>query len=224
MIDLGSLGGTFGSPNAVNNHSQVVGVSNMPGDLTQHPFFWDRGVLTDVGTLGGHSGVANWVNETGQVVGSATLPDGTHHAFVWRRGVMKDVGTVGTDQCTNGIGINSLGVAMGTSTDCNGNILHLFLWENGSIVNLSALIRPGSDVTFDDPVMINDRGEIAGTGEASDGSIRAVLLVPDGGCDDECWARVNSGATIRQSLRPRSETMSSPLSPAGRSRGLRYRR
>ncbi len=224
MIDLGSLGGAFGSANAVNNRSQVVGQSNMPGDLTNHPFLWDRGVLTDLGTLGGANGVANWINQAGEVVGIAGLPDGTHHAFVWRRGVMKDVGTVGTDQCTNGVGINSSGVAMGTSTDCHGNVLHLFLWENGSIVNLSALIRPGSDVTFNDPVMINDRGEIAGTGEASDGSVRAVLLVPDGDCDDECDARVNSGATIRQSLRPRSETMSSPLSPSERSRSLRYRR
>ena len=79
-------------------------------------------------------------------------------------------------------------------------------------------------MTFNDPVMINDRGEIAGTGEASDGSVRAVLLVPDGDCDDWCDARVHSGATIRQSLRPRSQTMSSPLSPSERSRNLRYRR
>jgi probable HAF family extracellular repeat protein len=31
MIDLGTLGGTFGVPSALNNRGQVVGQSNLPG-------------------------------------------------------------------------------------------------------------------------------------------------------------------------------------------------
>ena len=43
MIDLGSLGGTFGLPNALNNRGQVVGQSNLPGDQPGNfdPFLWD---------------------------------------------------------------------------------------------------------------------------------------------------------------------------------------
>ncbi len=47
MIDLGTLGGTFGSAQAANNHGQVIGGSNLAGDVLSHAFFWDRGVMTD---------------------------------------------------------------------------------------------------------------------------------------------------------------------------------
>jgi probable HAF family extracellular repeat protein len=217
MIDLGSLGGGFGFPNAVNNRSEVVGGSNVADDQTGHPFLWRRGVMIDLGTLGGAGGVANWINDSGQVVGTADLPDQTHHAFVWQAGKMIDVGTVGTDLCSNGVSINSFGQTVGTSTDCHGNVLHLFLWERESITDLSALIRPGSDVIFNDPVMINDRGEIAGTGSLPDGTLRAVLLVPDGDCDDNCESRVAHGMVLAPSRTTRKE-MTSPLSPAARSR------
>jgi len=40
MMDLGTLGGTCGFPLALNNSGQVVGVSNLPGDLTTHAFLW----------------------------------------------------------------------------------------------------------------------------------------------------------------------------------------
>lgn len=127
MIDLGNLGGTYGAPNVVNNHSQLAGFSNLAGDQKTHPFFWEHGVLTDFGTLGGDNGEVVWMNDAGQVVGTADLADGTHHAFVWQKGRMSDVGAVGTDGCSNGRGINSWGVATGTSTDCHNHLLHLFL-------------------------------------------------------------------------------------------------
>jgi hypothetical protein len=36
MHDLGTLGGTSGITNWMNNHGQVVGASNLAGDQTQH--------------------------------------------------------------------------------------------------------------------------------------------------------------------------------------------
>ena len=38
MHDLGSLGGTFGGPDAMNSRGQVVGNSNLAGDQVSHPF------------------------------------------------------------------------------------------------------------------------------------------------------------------------------------------
>jgi len=178
MTDIGTLGGTCGFPSRLNNRGQVVGDSFLADNQTVHPFFWDRGVLTDIGTLGGTNGEALDLSDSGLVVGRADLADGTHHAFVWKNGVMTDVGVVPGDLCTNGRAINSRGQAIGTSTDCMGNVQHMFLWENGSVHDLTAMILPGSDIDVFEAWDINDRGEIAAVGMLPNGDQHAVLLVP----------------------------------------------
>ena len=50
------------------------------------------------------------------------------------------------------------------------------------MLNLTGLILPGSNVIFDDPTFINDRGEIVGNGLLPNGDQHAVLLIP---CDDD---------------------------------------
>src|SRR6266566_1658076 len=124
MIDLGTLGGTVGLGGALNNKGQVVGLSDLAGDLANHAFIWEGGVLTDIGTLGGDNSHPSWINDAGQVIGTADLADGTHHAFTWQNGTMNDLGTLGGDPCSNGGYINARGQAIGTSTDCHGTILH----------------------------------------------------------------------------------------------------
>jgi probable HAF family extracellular repeat protein len=59
MTDIGTLGGTLGLPNFLNDRGQVVGTSNLSGDLFSHGFLWDQGVITDLGTLGGNNSTAN---------------------------------------------------------------------------------------------------------------------------------------------------------------------
>jgi probable HAF family extracellular repeat protein len=72
MSDLGTLGGTFGTPNFLDNHGRVIGQSNLAGDLSQHPFLWTKAQgMQDLGTFGGSSGQANWMNEKGEIVGFA---------------------------------------------------------------------------------------------------------------------------------------------------------
>ena len=134
MVDLGSLGGTKGSPNWINNRGQVVGKANMGGDQTGHPFSWDRdGGMIDFGTLGGNSGTPYWVNDTGEAAGYADFAGSgaqLHHAFVWRSGTMTDHGTAEGDICSVGLSINSSGQITGASTSCMGYV-HGLLWENG---------------------------------------------------------------------------------------------
>jgi probable HAF family extracellular repeat protein len=179
MIDLGSLGGAFNLPFWLNNRGQVVGISDLAGDQETHPFLWDRGVLTDLGTFGGSTGEAVMISDSGWVIGKADFPgDLIHHAFVWKNGVRTDVGVVEGDLCTNGRAINSRGQAVGTSTNCRGVFQHLFLWENGSIHDLSALILPGSGINVTEIFDMNDRGEIAAIGRLANGNVHAVLLVP----------------------------------------------
>ena len=67
MLDLGTLGGSFGVSAHLNNRGQVVGFSDLAGDLAAHPYLWDGGRMTDLGVLGGTFGLANWINDAGEV-------------------------------------------------------------------------------------------------------------------------------------------------------------
>ena len=145
--DIGTFGGTCGQPQALNNRDQVVGLSYLAGNLTYHPFLWDKRdnpPLTDLGTFGGDNGLANWINDSGEVAGSADFPGNQiHHAFLWKNGVMTDLGTVGTDPCSRASAINSNGQIVGGSSDCT-TFLHAYLWENGGpMIDLNTLVAPG---------------------------------------------------------------------------------
>ena len=187
MVDIGTLGGTIGYPNWMNNRGQVAGVSYTAGDQAYHAFLWDQHQnppLTDLGTLGGIYSSANWINDAGEVVGWATTPsDQTSQAFLWKNGVMTDLGTVDSDLCSQAYSINSQGQIVGGSyIDC-GQDTHGFLSENGGpMVDLQTLIPPGSRVTVLYATDINDRGEIVASGVLSNGDGRSVVLIP---CDEQ---------------------------------------
>jgi probable HAF family extracellular repeat protein len=179
MIDLGTLGGTSGKSFGFNNRDQVVGVSNLSGNLISHPFLWDRGELTDLGTFGGDNGEATWINETGDVAGSADFEGNHfHHSALWKDGAMTDLGTADGDPCSRAYGINASRQVVGSSTDCT-NYLHASLWEKGGpMVDLNTLIPPNSGVQLTLALYINDHGEIAAHGTLSNGDQHAFLLVP----------------------------------------------
>jgi probable HAF family extracellular repeat protein len=95
--DLGNLGGTMNNvPLDINDEGQVVGLSNLPGDTTNHAFLWteDDG-MQDLGTLpGDFSSVADGINSKGQVVGGSFDTKGNGRAFLWQDGVMTDLNTL----------------------------------------------------------------------------------------------------------------------------------
>ena len=228
MLDLGTLGGTLGLASAINNRSQVAGLSNLAGDLTFHPFLWSRGKLKDLGTLGGDNGQANAMNDDGGIVGKADLPGSqTHDAFLWEDGVMKDLGRIGGDACSNAHGINSSGQIVGNSSDCFVPA-HAFLWERGGpMMDLNALIPPDSKVTLTQATFINDRGEITAQGNLSNGDTHAFLLIPDGDCDRDDEARIaasQNNAAPTQYPATMKQDSESLLSPAERIRGMMRQR
>ncbi len=181
MVDVGTLGGTSGFPNDLNERGQVVGQSNLAGDAANHPFLWSRSRgLKDLGTLGGANGFAMQLNDAGAVVGRADITQGTsvHHAFLWEHGSMLDLGLPpGGGPCSTAYAINQRGQIIGDAGACNVGGTP-FLWENGTNYDLNSLILPGSDLTVSDVDEINDRGEIACYGALANGATHACLLVP----------------------------------------------
>jgi probable HAF family extracellular repeat protein len=199
MTDLGNLGGTFSIGQCANNHGEVIGDSNLPGDLISHAFRWRNGKMKDLGTLGGPNSDAVWINDAGDIAGSADLlTTNIHDAVIWRHGRIKDLGTLPGDPCSRGAAINSRGQLVGGTSDCR-NFLHAFVWqEGGPMRDLNKLIRPGSGLQLTNAFNINDRGEILaksfpiGTTPTDDEDLgHLVLLIPceakehDGGCSDD---------------------------------------
>jgi probable HAF family extracellular repeat protein len=191
MTDIGTLGGTCGTPLAMNNRGQVAGQSSVVGDATTHPFLWpgQNGKIQDLGTLGGSYGASNGINEAGDVVGYAsTAGDQVEFAFLWRKGTMTNLGSLNGDPCSTANAINSQGQVVGISTStCDYSTgRKAFLWENGSMVDLNTLTSrdPGMQLSLAET--INDRGEIAVNGTPSGCGVveecgHAVLLIP---CDE----------------------------------------
>jgi probable HAF family extracellular repeat protein len=186
FIDLGSLGGTCGYPNWINNAGQVVGTMTLPGDSTNHGFSWDRGTLTDLGTLpGGTNSQAFFINDAGVVVGASEYSASSNeHAFLWKDGAMKDLGV--PTECNQPEFINSKGqIVIGTGCPSVGTGIPTgiapFLWENGVVYDLKKLVLPGSDLSFLAANSINDRGEIACAGLRANGEQHNCVLIP---CDE----------------------------------------
>jgi probable HAF family extracellular repeat protein len=241
MLDLGTLGGTYSVVTGLNNWGQVVGQSNVAGDLTFHPFLWTkRRGLQDLGTLGGNTGTTNWINDAGEAVGKADLAGPSpqlHDAVLWKDGKTIDLGTVPGDSCSLAYYVNESSQVVGTSenqTLCSIPVgQHAFLWEHGGpMIDLNMLIPPGSGLQLTYAVAMNDRGEIAGFGvppgcqPQNYGTCgHAYVLIPDGACDDECDARIAASqnnvavttqpSSVTSTTIRKGETEGSPINSLG---------
>jgi len=181
VVDLGTLGGSFGLAFGINDRGEVDGFANLPGDTAQHAFMYAKGVMTDLGTLGGpNSASYEGPNEALQAAGLAetsTLdPNGEDFcgygdnliclAFSWQNGVMTPLGTLGGNNA-QGSGINDRGQVAGYAENstpdpnCPAPQVLQFkpvVWTNGRIQALST--HPG------DPeggaFWINNEGELVG--------------------------------------------------------------
>ena len=183
MTDIGTLGGTWASPNWLNNAGAVVGESLLEGDTFSHPFLWQNGKLKDIGTLGGKFGSGISVSEVGEVVGWSTTPgDQVIHGFRWTHAGMRDLGVLPGKLCSVAYAVNSIGEIVGASdTDCAHGDSSAFLWGNGSLIDLNTFVAPTSGVRLTFALSINERGEIAALGLLPNGDQHAFLVIP---CDE----------------------------------------
>jgi probable HAF family extracellular repeat protein len=213
MVDLGSFGGTCTIASAMNNHGQIVGESNATGDQSSPAFIWENGSFKPLGgSLGGNFTGADAINEQGEAAGFAYLTNdpvnGPFHASLWKHiGNLTDLGTVDGDLCSFASAINAKTQVVGASApDCNfddTSIVRAFLWDQGSMFDLNALIPPGSPLYLQSAETINDRGEIAGTGvDVATGYEHAFVLIPCPAMGASDCEEGVGGATAATEARP----------------------
>lgn len=148
--DLGNLGGQTGQAGGnaaygVNNRSDVVGGSDLPGDTTFHGFLWTRKTgIQDLGTLSGDvASNSISINDAGWVVGVSLDASFNPRAFLWEKGLMTDLNTLV-------VGNSPLYLLTGCSINSRGEITGLGLTSTGEIHTYLAtptLSVAGSDDT-----------------------------------------------------------------------------
>ncbi len=205
--------------NAINNAGQVTGFASLPGpgdfsDPARTAYIYDfLGTVRSLGTLGGAVSEGNDINDGGQVAGwSRTGVAGEERPFLFTDGAgMVDLGSLGGSS-GRAFGLNNAGAVVGMSDVSSGAGLdyHAFLYDNGAMVDLNALIDPASGWRLVSATDINDQLQILGRACLGDSvDCRAVLLdrippVPEPGA----WAMLIAGLVVlawrkrRQAARP----------------------
>jgi len=165
--NLGALpGNVYSIAFGINNHGQVVGLSD------SHAFLWQNDTMTDLG-----GGGANGINNLGQAVGGS----GTR-AVLWENGGMTDLGTLPGDDYSVAYAINGAGQVVGASCGGTCEWFRAFLWQNGTMTDLGSLGGPSDTIAFG----INNAGQIVGrsAGHAflwDHGSMTDLGVLPTGG-------------------------------------------
>jgi len=200
-----TLGGTWSTAQAINDLGQVVGTSQVPGNVSQHGFIYYKGTITDIGPINPYD-----INNLGQVVGYYnTVMDGdsTVRSFIYSNGALTDLGTIPSSDPRAqswANGINDIGQVVGSAnTVYVGSDFHAYLYSNNVMENIDpdeqseALAinnygmvigneRDGGIFLYSEGVIerfdifggaldINDHGEFIGWVSCGDGSERAFL-------------------------------------------------
>jgi probable HAF family extracellular repeat protein len=172
---------------AINNHGDVVGEATIypfgAPNWPVNPFLYHDGTLTDLGNLGGIWTGALSINDNGQIVGYAGLDarGGNLYpetAFLYEHGVMRDLGglVANPNRDFNSVArdINNLGQIVGAA-GVDFGVEHGFLYDDGRMVDLNALIDPASGWVVTGAAAINEAHQIAATA-CRDGACYAVRL------------------------------------------------
>lgn len=179
--DIGNLGADSARATGINEAGDVVGSSFLPGFTAFQAFLYRAGAIRSLGTLGGPSSWAADINERGEVAGTSFVDDDIQHAFLYTGGALRDIGSLG-GAFTEARGLNNAGMVVGYSTHADDvpgiDFSSAFLYRDGAMFDLNALVeRPGL-WTILDAWGINDAGQIAATACTEFGDCRAVRLDP----------------------------------------------
>jgi len=178
LTDLGTFPNSHYSVGyAIDAQGRITGQygANNPA----RSFLYSNEMMIDIGSLGGPVTFAYGINSLGHITGGSLLTSNMNslHAFLYIDGQMTDIGSFGGRDCS-GRGINDLDQIVGPCGLPSSTVYHAFLYANGAMQDLNALIDPGLGVTLENAIAINDRGYIAVNGFTSSGLPQGYLLIP----------------------------------------------
>jgi probable HAF family extracellular repeat protein len=202
---------------AINDLGQVVGISGLcsnavGGASAKHALLWENGKPIDLGNIGGGAwNTPSSLNKHGQIVGFGNTSGDENagfapNAWLWTQATgMKPLPLLSGDTNSIAYDINEKGQIVGQSAGPKDGPIgeRAFLYANGMMMDLNALIQPDTSLYLTNGQGINDRGEIVGTAfDASSGGFVAFLAVPAYG-----------GASEASSLRAKGEGISLKVVP-----------
>jgi probable HAF family extracellular repeat protein len=178
-VDLGTLGGPWSVPTAINRAGQVVGRSATSTGTT-HAFLYTGGRMKDLGVLRGGNSRAASVNSAGDVVGDSGSTFDDCVAFLYTGGAMKGLGTLG-GATSVAVDINDAGTVVGVSRNRKG-IERAFLYTAAAgMKDLGSLGGPDASSCAQ---AINAAGQVVGYSQTTGGKVHAFLFTPAAGMKD----------------------------------------
>ncbi len=120
---------------------------------------------------------AQAINNVGQVLGSVHTIQGQNQSVLWQNGQAIDLNTLLGATFSDAVSINDSGQILG-SRDASAGGPTVFVYQNGAITDVNTLIPQGSTRRIDNPLHINNRGDILGY-DAHQGTLVPVLLSPN---------------------------------------------
>jgi probable HAF family extracellular repeat protein len=165
MTDLGTLGGLDSQGNAINDHGEVVGLSDTSTTSTARGAFADQnGVMTEI-----NSGDATAVNNSGEIAGVGPFPvtgtpgDVFEQAFTYQNGSTTVLGLLPGEGgiFTDAAGINGSGEVVG-SGDNAASDERAWEFQNGTMTDIGTLGGPQASATA-----VNAGGQIVGFAQTS---------------------------------------------------------
>jgi probable HAF family extracellular repeat protein len=193
-------GDTEAKATGINDNGLVIGASGncSNGSPPIHGVVWQDGIPTDLGNLGGVLSTIPWaVNSRGQVVGNSDLAGEINlygfpqpfHTFLWTKDSgMQDLGTLPGDSNSLAFGINEQGQVVGGSCTWTFDLCRAFLWQNGVLIDVDALVI---GVIGPVPLHVWWTNDINSLGEMpayaldlsnNNGEFHAALVIP---CDEQ---------------------------------------
>jgi probable HAF family extracellular repeat protein len=155
MVIRNGMVEAFGPPGssagALNDAGDTL-VEYAPPGQGIHTAVYRDGTLTDLPLLGGAHVFGSAINDAGWVTGYGFTGAGRAHAFLYDGVTMVDLTPSASSSAA--YDVNDLGEVVGTVDN------RAFLYANGTMTDLNALVDPAADLLLTSAIAINDRGQI----------------------------------------------------------------